>query len=621
MNRFSFSAIAQDPLLFALLILLAASAVMLIISIAVACSHPFSRRRRGTVGPVAAVFIYLATLIQLALLIISFLIYNGSVSSSGTIAQISVPTAASTAANTEPSHQTTEQTVPPTTTEPPVVFAPSRTEDTDPEDFGINWEIFVNDELVESYSREEPITFGDPDDYFALPGVATFRGNNYRNDAVYGNAEITDVSVKRVWKHNIGMFNNWGGCAWTGQPLLVQWDDDTKAIMNLYDDKKEKEGLIEVIYGTLDGNIHFYDLEDGIETRDPIAMNMNFKGAGALDPRGYPILYIGGGLNVGSYRARMYAVSLIDGTILWEYGNQDAEALRNWTAFDSSPLVDAQTDTLIWPGESGILYTVKLNTEYDAKAGTLTMNPDAPVKTRYTSQYTDENRYLGYEASVCIVDHYLYTSENGGLFFCVDLNTMELVWAQDTKDDSNSSPLFDWEEEGMGYLYTAPSLHWTASGNSGTVSVYKLDASTGEIIWEYPFECSRDGDVSGGVQASPLLGEQGSDIEDIVIYTLARTPSLWKGKIVALNKHTGEVVWETDTGNYAWSSPIAFYNEDGKSYIFTANASGICRILDGLTGEVLYTFELGQTTEASPVAFNDMIVIGTREAVYGFKIS
>ena len=43
----------------------------------------------------------------------------------------------------------------------------------------------------------------------------------------------------------------------------------------------------------------------------------------------------------------------------------DAFALRDWHAYDSSPLVDAETDTLIYPGENGILYTIKLNTVFD----------------------------------------------------------------------------------------------------------------------------------------------------------------------------------------------------------------------------------------------------------------
>ena len=40
--------------------------------------------------------------------------------------------------------------------------------------------------------------------------------------------------------------------------------------------------------------------------------------------------------------------------------------------YDSAPLVDADTDTLIYPGENGILYTIKLNTVFDETTGQLT---------------------------------------------------------------------------------------------------------------------------------------------------------------------------------------------------------------------------------------------------------
>ena len=485
----------------------------------------------------------------------------------------------------------------------------------------MTWEIIVNDEIVESFTREEPISFGYDCEYFALPGVATFRGNNHRNSPTYGTANITQGKISRLWKYQIGMFNDWGGCCWTGQPLVVQWDDETKAIMNLYKDKKEKDGLVEVIYAKLDGYIHFYDLDDGTYTRDPIRIGMNFKGAGALDPRGYPVLYVGSCLSVGIKDPRMYAISLIDGSILWQFGNNDKFSERDWFAFDSSPLEDAETDTLIWPGEDGLLYTIKLNTEYDKAAGTFSINPDTPVRTRYSSVYSEEkDRYLGYESSACIVDEYLYVSENGGLFHCVNLNTMELVWAQDTKDDSNSSPLFDWGEDDRGYIYTAPSLHWTQKNHKGVISIYKLDAQTGAINWTHEMECETHDGISGGVQSSPLMGKKGSDIEDLIIYTVGRSPTAWKGQLVALNKHTGEVVWQASTGNYTWSSPVALYNEDGKSYIFLGNASGVCRLVDGATGELLDTVDLDQTIEASPVVFNDTVIIGTREGVYAFRI-
>lgn len=249
-------------------------------------------------------------------------------------------------AATEPEPTVIETEAP---TEPPVIFAPAMTDLTNPENFGLEWDIIQDEQIVESFQRAEPISFGDPDDYFALPGICTFRGNNYRNNATYGTATVSAKKLTRVWSHGIGQLDDWGGCAWTGQPLVVQWDDETKAIMNLYDSKKSKEGLVEVIYATLDGKVHFYDMEDGKETRKPIDIGMNFKGAGALDPRGYPLLYVGGGLYTNGLVPRMFIVNLITGEIIYRHGHKETFHERDWIAFDSSPLVDAETDTLIWP--------------------------------------------------------------------------------------------------------------------------------------------------------------------------------------------------------------------------------------------------------------------------------
>ena len=521
------------------------------------------------------------------------------------------------AQETEPAPTETEAP-----TEPPVIFAPAKTEASDPKNVGLEWEIIVDDKIVDSYEREDKISFGDPDDYFALPGIATFRGNNYRNNATYGTAVVNQKKLSVVWSHGIGRLGDWGGCAWTGQPLLVQWPEETKSMMDMYKSKKNKEGLVEVIYATLDGKVHFYDLDDGIETRTPITVGMNFKGAGALDPRGYPLLYVGSGVHTNNKIPRMYIINLLTNEIIFEYGHKETFSERKWNAFDSSPLVDAETDTLIWPGENGIFYTMKLNTVFDQEAGTISVAPDNVVKTRYRSDYSKDGRYVGYESSVSIVDNFLYVSENGGLFQCIDLNTMEVVWTQDTKDDSNSSPAFEWGEDGNGYVYTAPSLHWTADKkDAGSVSIYKLNAQTGEIVWEISRDCVTVTDVSGGVQASPLMGKEGTEIEDLIIYIVARVPKAYDGTMLAINRETGEVVWEISTVNYAWSSPVAFYTEDGKAYIAFVNASGKIRLVDGATGEILYALGLNQTTEASPVIFNNMMVLGTREGVYGIRIS
>ena len=107
----------------------------------------------------------------------------------------------------------------------------------------------------------------------------------------------------------------------------------------------------------------------------------------------------------------------------------------------------------------------------------------------------------------------------------------------------------------------------------------------------------------------------------MVIYVIARTPKAYDGVMIAFDTETGEVVWEMDTKNYAWSSPTAFYTDDGKAYIVITNASGKIRLVDGGTGEILSALGLDQTTEASPVIFGNMMVLGTREGIYGIKVS
>ena len=452
-------------------------------------------------------------------------------------------------------------------------------------------------------------------------GIATFRGNNYRNSPAYGTATVTDKEFEVIWRRGNGSLNGWTGSGWTGQPLIVQWDADTRAIMNLYPEKQAKEDLVEVIYATLDGYVYFYDLDDGASTRPPIYLGMNFKGAGSLDPRGYPIMYVGSGDYINGKLPRMYVVSLIDGSILYERTGDDSSAWRSWCAFDSCPLIDAETDTLIWPCENGILYTIKLNTNYDKTAGTLTMSPEDIVKTRYSTNRSNTSTYwVGYEPSAVIVDRYLYISENGGMFFCVDLDTMELVWAQDTIDDSNSTPVFEWNGLDGGYIYTAPSLHWTKKDDSGTISIHKLDAKTGEIIWAKAFECKTIDGISGGVQSSPLLGKPGTQLEGLIIYTVARSPGYWNGKLVALDTATGDIVWEKEMNYYSWSSPIPVYADDGSAYIVVGDSNGQLFLLDS-TGQTLDVIDLASNIEASPVIFNNTLVIGTRgNLICGIKV-
>lgn len=522
---------------------------------------------------------------------------------------------------TEPS----KPSEPPKPVEPSFPAAPHMTDKTNPANWNVKWEIISNGSVVSDYARPENIHFGQDNAYFSLPGLSGFRGGNYRTGATFGSVNVVNKQLEAVWERDIsalpkGSSGAWTGAGWTGQPLIVQWDEETKSIMNLYPSKKDKENLVEVIYATLDGHIYFYDLETGDYTRDPLNVGMAFKGSGALDPRGYPIMYVGSGDRTREKKEpRMFIINLIDTSIMYEYGYTKEYNIRSWRAFDASPLVDAETDTLIWPGENGLLYTIKLNTNYNKAAGTLSINPDAPVINRYkTALNTDPSNDLGMENSPIIVENYLYMGDNRGMYFCVDINTMKLVWTQEIKDDLNATAVFEWGEDGKGYLYLATSMEYS----DGTSYMYKLDAATGEIVWVK--SCDNivyNKNVSGGALSSPLLGKKGTALEGMIFFHIAKTPSEYEGTMLAMDTETGDIIWKKNM-KYAWSSPVAIYSEDGSAYILLFDSVGKGHLMDPKTGADLSVVEVGSNVEASPAVFNDMIVVGTRgEKVYGIKIS
>lgn len=614
----SFSTYGTDPLqilkpaliiIFVILAALVLSSIVFTILTIKAKSRSMSRR-------ILLGMLYIATIIVLICAVLCYCRYDSLVKTAEN--QPNIPTTLTTV-DTQPStEETTEATTEATTvptTEPEPTYEPAYTDASNPENWKISWQVYQGNSLVDSYTRPEPITFGFAEDYTQLEGIVTFRGNNYRTGATYGTADVVNQTISKKWGRDISSFNNWTGCGWTGQPLVVRWDEETKAVMNLYADKKAKAELVEVIYATLDGNIYFYDLDDGTYTRDPIWVGMNFKGAGSLDPRGYPLMYVGAGDNANGKAPRMFIISLVEGKIIHEESGSDSIAHRRWFAFDSAPLVDEETDTLIWPCESGVLYTIKLNTQYDKTAGTLSVAPETMAKARYT---TNTGRKLGCESSTLIVGKYLYFADNGGMFFCVDLNTMQPVWTQDTHDDVNATPVFQWEDDGKGYIYTGTSMEYA----NGTCYIHKLDAATGEIVWEKKYEkVSYNSAVSGGVLSSPVLGEKGTDLEGLIIYSISRTPTPGGGTLVALDTETGEVVWEKALSNYAWSSPATINTTEGKTYLILFDSVGKATLFEGKTGEVLNTISLGSNVEASPAVFGDTIVVGTRgQQVYAIKV-
>lgn len=503
--------------------------------------------------------------------------------------------------------------------DPEYTFEPYCVDSTNPENFGLKTQIYSGYTEIDSYQQAQ-FDLGYTNAYSPAEGIVTFKGNNFRDGAVYGKTTLKEKSFSDdFWRVQTGSMASgsgypaWTGSGWTGQPLVVKWDETTKNNMNIYPEKKEKSDLTEVIYATMGGTIYFIDLDDGSYTRDPLDLGFVFKGAGALDPRGYPIMYVGGGdYTPGGTPPKMFIISLIDCTILKEYSGSDSVAYRTWCAFDSSALVCAATDTLVYPCENGLIYTIHLNTSYDATNGTLSINPDEPIKLRVTTSRSNSvNFWYGFETSPVIYGQYMYIADNGGYLYCIDMRTLSVVWMQDVVDDTNCSPVLD-IENGKPYIYISTSLHWTTSAGRGDIPVFKIDAETGEIVWQKAYNCTTVEGTSGGVQGTIALGK--NDCSHLIFVPLAHYPNVNQGGIAAIDKSTGEEVWYYTGNMYTWSSPCVVTGKDGKSVIINGDLAGDIVMLDAKTGELLDKICPGGLIEASPVVYNNKLVFGLRSS-------
>lgn len=321
-------------------------------------------------------------------------------------------------------------------------------------------------------------------------------------------------------------------------------------------------------------------------------------------------------INRGTGKIGYFLFSLIDQKQLMFINGRDDKAFSTNGAFDGTSLIDLTSDTMIVAGENGMLYTVALDTKFDYAAKTLTIKPTI---AQYKSQVSGQkNADTSVEGSVAVYGSYVYYADAYGVLQCVDMNTMQPVWMVNTDDNTDATVALDFDEDGTLALYTANTLK--RQGKNGVCTIRRLNALTGEQMWSHTVNVAYDSDEVGGVMASPVVGQ--NSISNLVVFTVGKTAE--GGTMLALDKKTGEVVWQQNMQSFSWSSPVAVYNEAGDAWILQGDSSGILKLMDGQTGAVLNSIELDGAITGSPAVYNDMLVVGTSgkgvSKIYGVQI-
>lgn len=441
--------------------------------------------------------------------------------------------------------------------------------------------------------------FGEPINQ-EMAGVVCFRGNAGRNHYGIGPVPTRDVRIK--WRAPIGSDRiepRWNGIGWTGQPVLAEWPRSVRRHMNfLHGDGPETE----IIVGALDGRVHFYDAETGKPSRRSLAIpgpNL-IKGTVSLDPRGYPLLYVGCGLARPLAGYRVY--SLLDfRELLWVPGS-DPKAPRRWPAFDSNALV--LDDQLTFAGENGLFYSIDLNTRWNEDEGVLKLKPRI-VKSHLTS--------AGVEGSLAVHEGFAYCGDNAG-----DVWRINLAKPKNRKrifrlgDDVDSTVTFDDD----GSFYLGREIDRRGAGAQGTV--FKLSAPKGKLLWRWDFAAqslygkTKMQDLNGGILSTPAV----SPADDLVFVTTAHQPKVRQGSLVALSRDTGKPRWSYAMRGYAWSSPAvvdgAVVAADSTGGVYVREAGTGKSLLRDDQGRPKQRLNLGGTIEGSPLIWKGRIYYGVR---------
>ena len=449
------------------------------------------------------------------------------------------------------------------------------------------------------------------DRYEGANGIFAFR-KNLRRDANFGGCvKGVPRDVEIAWEFTTAYdtthtrFGTWGGgSGWTGQPLYAKWSAEQVARF-----KQSSPGLTpdfgpeEIMVGSLCGKGYFINYQTGKASREPLDLGNVVKGTMSLDPE-YMNLYVGQGVpkQPGPFGCQVFDLLKHERTFFF---GPDPKAWRGWNAFDSNAIVAG--GYLFWCGENGAVY------KYERSQGTL--------RRISVMRYRVNGMAPGIESSICIYRNYGYFSDNRGNVVCINLNTMRPVWHYDNHDDSDGTMVCR-EEGGVPYLYTACEVD--KQGESGISLFVKLNGLNGQLIWETKIPCRRINlpgkTLDGGMYASPLIG--GGDSQDLIFANLCRNGAEHSaGELIAFNTKDGQIRYKVPYGQFAWSSPIPFYNEKNELFIFAGDASGIIRIIRGRTGEVVCKKVVGYNFESSPIAIGNTAVVGCRgNKIYKFVI-
>jgi outer membrane protein assembly factor BamB len=433
----------------------------------------------------------------------------------------------------------------------------------------------------------DPKGFGKPYPNATFEGILTFRGNPSRS--YYGKGPVPDTTPVVLTTFpkepmcrsstNLGTTKVWCGMGWTGQPLIAQREDRLWAV-----------------FGGYDGHIHFMDALTGERILPDVATDDIIKGTPTLDPDGYPLVYTGSRDNY----LRIIATDRPgQAEVLWKLHSESVKPVRWNDDWDSTPIILG--DYMVEGSESSRFWVIKLNRSTDAN-GLVQVDP----KVVFTTEAWDAealaangDEVASVESSVAVYNNTVYFATSAGLVLGYDLTdldkgvTPKKVFRFFSGNDADASVIVDDE----GFLYSASEYDRPLARAREVGQLTKLDPRnpTNPVVWKL----DDSGALKGGIYGTP-------GIHGNVIYVATNA-----GRLIALDRMTGAVLWERRLPPPTWGSPVIVDDT-----LLIGDCKGSLHAFDVSNPLVvppeMWSIELGGCIEATPAVWDGRIYIGTR---------
>ena len=278
---------------------------------------------------------------------------------------------------------------------------------------------------------------------------------------------------------------------------------------------------------------------------------------------------------------RLYGLS-VSGNYLWDvllYDGEVANIHDQWDDFNPSPVL---IDSIAYIGtEQGLIYGVNV---YD---GAVVFNYQTPGGD------------VTIETTPSIINGKIYFGDWLGVFYCVDLETNDLLWSYDTKLDNT----YSW----VNAITTRPIFYEGSVLFAGrSCNLYRMDQITGDKIWMYH-----------DPQAMWLKG--GPVLDDTTLFMGSSNQC----ELYVFGVNSGHLLWQTKVDYRIYGTP--FVTEDyviaGTGWEYTDNYGSLF-LINKDDHRLKAQFKTGGQVHSSPILVDSIIYFGcSDEYVYAVNIN